>query len=348
MKKLLPMFVLITALLLVACGGGPKEPTPTPLPKATNTPVVRPTDTPVPVQPSPTTAAEEYNFGQASDLSRLNTYRVHYTLRWESTKEGKKESGSWDVVEEIVRQPPAHRVIWTSTEEGKTTTLEYIQIDKDLYMNTGSGWMSMTSGETDVFEGNPWLSDPFGMISGNRGKLVQRNVVVNGVPTNHYAFDESTLGATIGLGAVAKAKGDVWISTEFNLVVKYTAHYEGKNLAIGGGEEGVLDIAFDLTDINKPITIEPPAGVESAMPKDIPVLDDAAELAAGFGMISYKTAKDEATVTAFYEAQMPANGWTKGESAIPGFLSFTKGERTAQVMIQREEGKTSVVIMIGE
>ncbi|MBC7261211.1 MAG: hypothetical protein H5T63_04275, partial [Chloroflexi bacterium] len=104
----------------------------------------------------------------------------------------------------------------------------------------------------------------------------------------------------------------------------------------------------DLMDINKPITIEAPAGVKPPMPEDIPVVADATELSAGFGIVTYKTAQSVEAVTAFYEAQMPAYGWAKAESAIPGFLSFTKGERTAQVMIQSEEGKTTVTIMAGE
>ncbi len=279
----------------------------------------------------------------------MKTYRVRYTMRWETTKEGKKETGSWEMMEEIVKEPPAHRVVWTSVDaEGKTSTLEFIQIGKDIYMNIGADWMAMTSSETDIFEGNPWLSNPFGLIEGNRGRLVERNVVVNGVPTNRYAFDESTVGAVLGLGAVAKAKGDVWVSTQFNVTVKYVAHYEGKNFAIAGGEEGVLDVSFDLTDINKPITIEPPAGVKPAMPEDIPIMDNAMELNAAFGAITYKTNKDVQTATAFYETQMPAYGWTKEESAIPGFLSFAKGERKAQVIIQAEEGKTTVTIMTGE
>ena len=348
MKKVLKILILIASMFLAACGGAPREPTSPPLAQATNTPVARPTNTPLPPPPAATAEVQEYDFGQAADLSRLHTYRVQYTYRWESVKEGKKETGSWEVMEEVVRQPPARHVVWTSTStDGTTSMLEFIQLEKDFYMNTGSGWIAMTTAE-DIFEGNPWLSDPFGVIAGNRGRLLQRNVVVNSVPTNHYAFDESTLGTTLGLGVIARAKGEVWVSTESNIVVKYVAHYEGKNLAIGGGEEGVLDIAFDLTDMNKPITIEAPAGVKPAMPEDIPIVDGATELTAISGMVSYKTTQSVEAVTAFYEAQMPVHGWTKGEGVVPGLLSFTKGARTAQIMIQSEEGKTTVVIIAGE
>jgi len=350
--KVLGTLTLVVSLLLVACGsGGSQKPDSAPPPRATSTPAApRPTNTQPPV---PATAeAGEYNLGQASDLSGLNSYRAHSTFQWESIKAGQKETGSWEVLEDFVRQPPAHRLVWTGTGAGELKTeeggLEFIQIGKDTYMNTGSGWIAMTTSEEDIFGGNLFLSNPLHLVSGNRGKLVQKNVMVNGVSTNHYTFDESSLGADLGLGVIAKAKGDVWVSPEFNVVVKYGVHYEGKNLTIGGGEEGKLDLAFDLTDINKPITIQAPEGVGPAMPEDIPVIDGATELTAISGIITYKTTRSVEEVTAFYEAQMPAEGWTKGESVIPGMMSFTKAERTAQVMIETEDGETSVIVMVGE
>ena len=97
-------------------------------------------------------------------------------------------------------------------------------------------------------------------VSGTEGKLVERNVMVNGVSTDHYTFDESTLGATLGLGVIAKAKGDVWVAPQYNVAIKYVARYEGEDLAIGGGESGVLDLTFDLTDLNAPMQIEAPEG----------------------------------------------------------------------------------------
>jgi len=339
--------VLITALVLTGCGGGAAKPTATPPLAATSTSAVpRPTNTKAAAQPP--VVAEEYNFDQASDLSSLSSYRMHYIFKWESIKADQKETGSWDVVEEFVRQPPAHHLLWTSTSAGEEGKWEIIQIGKDVYMDSGSGWFAVLSGEADIFEGNRFLSDPFNVVSGNRGKLVQENVMVNGVSTNHYTFDESTLGATLGLGVIAKAKGDVWVSPEFDVAVRYVAHYEGENLAIGSGEAGVLDLAFDLTDLNKPVSIKAPEGVKPAMPEDIPIMDDATELSAVLGIVTYKTTKSVEEAIAFYDAQMPGAGWTKGEGAIPGMMSFAKGDRAAQILIDAQEGKTNVTIMVGE
>jgi len=345
-KVLVCLCMIVT--LLAACGGGPKPASPPPpLQESTKAPVQ-------PTQPAvqPTQPPEEYGFGQSADLSKLNSYRAHYTWKWQSTKEGKTETGSWDIVEEFVKDKPARRIAWIGagaaggSGEGK---LEFIQIGNESYMNTGGEWIAMTTSEQDIFKGNAFLTDPMGFVSGSRGKLVQKGVLVNGVSADHYAFDESSMGALMGLGAIAKAKGDVWLSPEFNIVVKYTVHYEGKDLVVtGGGEQGALDVALDITEINKPITIEPPTGVKPAMPEDIPVIEGATELTAVSGFVSYKTTKSVAEVTAFYEQAMPAKGWAKSEGGIEGMLSFTKGERKATVMIQSEEGKTTVTIMAGE
>jgi len=338
-RKVLGSLILVMALLLAGCrGGAGREPTSPPPAKATNTPAAF----------QPTAEAEEYNFDQASDLSALNSYRTHYTFNWEGTKAGQQEVGSWEALEQFVRQPLARRVLWTTTSAGQTANFEFIQVGKDLYMNSGAGWIVMTSTETDIFKDSPFLGKPFDVISGNRGTLAERDVLVNGVSTNHYTFDESTLGADLGLGAIAKARGDVWVSPESKVVVKYVVHYEGKNLVIGGSEEGRLDLAFDLMDINKPITIVPPAGVKPPLPADIPIPDDVTKLTAVSGAINYKTSKSVEEVTAYYEAQMPASGWTKGQSGVPGMMSFTKGDRTAQIVVQAEAGTATVTIMLGE
>jgi hypothetical protein len=60
------------------------------------------------------------------------------------------------------------------------------------------------------------------------------------------------------MGTIARASGEVWVSQELNVVVRYMLHYEGQDLAVGGGEEGVLDLTFDLLAINEPVAIALP------------------------------------------------------------------------------------------
>jgi hypothetical protein len=272
-------------------------------------------------------------------------------MAWDiTTKEGQKETGSWDMKEELVREPGARHVTWAGTGTGNEEgTFELIQIGKDTYVYGGEQWIAMAASEESFFGQDEYMSDPFGAISGERGKLVKRGETVNGVSCDHYAFDEKSLGSGFGMATVSKAKGDSWVSTEFKVVVKYTVHYEGSGVALSGSDgEGTMDIAFDLTDINKPISIQPPAGVKPAMPDDIPVVEGATDVTAMSGVVSFTTTQTVEQVMAYYAAQMPLKGWTKGESPTSEMMSFTKDKRTAQLMVSEQDGKTNVVIITAE
>ncbi len=345
-SKVLTTVTLALCLALAACGSAPRTPTSAPPAKEVSTPVpARPTNTPVTVQPT-VPQGEEFELQQASDLSKLDSYRMQYIMQWETTKDGQKETGSWDIQTEYVRQPPAHRTLWTSTGTEQGDTFEMIQIGTDTYIRSGSEWTAMSSSDQDILGGNQFMTNPFGAIAGEKGKLVRRGESANGVSCDHYAFDESTLGSPFGMASVTKAKGDTWVSTEFQVVVKYAVHYEGSGLAIGGtGGDGTLDIAFDVTDINKPISIQAPEGVKSAMPQDIPIIEGATEVTAMAGVVSFKTTKTVEEVVTFYTMQLLAQGWTKDEGETPEIVSFTKGERTAQIMLSAEDGKTNVTII---
>lgn len=321
--RVLGFFVWILSCLLLSCG---LDATPTPTP------------------------VEWFELAQTSDLSILRTYRARYAFRWEGVKDGQPKALTWDVLEEFVREPAARRFLWSEADPGAASSageMEFIRIGNDAYLNAGSGWMTMTGDSADIFKGNTLLNAPLSVVAGGRARLVERNVTINSVTANHYAFDESSLGAPV-LGEVTKARGDVWVSTEFHVIVKVEAYYEGTNLIMGGGEGGVLDAAFDLMDINKPIVIQPPQGTQPAMPEDIPILEDTMAFTVVSGVINFKTAKAPGEVIAFYEAQMPAQGWTKKEGPTAGIITFTKGRRTAQFVIEGAEGKTSVMIMTTE
>jgi len=286
---------------------------------------------------------------QAADLSALRSYRARYALRWEGTVNGQPKSVTWDVLQEFVQDPPARRFLWSEGDPGSSggSESEFVQIGEEAYVNTGSGWSTVAGGSAGPFQGNPFLSAPLSVLASGRVRLIQRNVTVNSVAASHYAFDETTLGAP-ALGELSLARGDVWISTQFKVIVKYEAHYEGRDLPFGEGEQGVLDAAFDLMDINRSITIQSPHNSTPAAADDIPVLDDALSFTSVSGVIQYKTAKTQAEVTAFYEAQMPARGWTRKGEPAAGIIAFTKGSRTAQLVIESLAGKTSVMIITTE
>lgn len=347
--------LLLIVAVLAACGGKPA---------ATAVPTARPQNTAVSAQPTarptagavqptassaqPTSAPEDYDLAESSSLDKLDSYRTTYSWRWSETKDGATKTGQWDAVEEYSKADAARHTLWSITDGGETTAIEIIRIGQFTYMKGEDGqWTSMMTTDSDPFASSAMFSDPLSGIAGDKGQLVQRGMSVNGVTADHYKLSESS-GGFMGLGVADKMSGDVYVSSQLQVVVKYVAHYEGKTLGISGGTNGVLDVSFDLADINKPVKIVAPEGVAPPLSDDIPVIEGATELTAMSGVVSYKTTRTAAEVTVFYSEAMLAKGWTAGEGAIEGMLSFTKDERQATIMIQAESGVTSVTVIAAE
>jgi hypothetical protein len=347
--------LLLVAAVLAACGGS--KPTATPIPPVENTPVpVQPTAQPttgakegptlLPTVPEggPTSEPQEYDLSQSSSLDKLDSYRATYSWNWTETQGITTTTGYWNALEEYSKADLARHTVWSGTEG----SVEFISIGPYTYIKGEDGtWTSMLTGENNPLGSSAFISDPLSVISGDRGTLVQRGMSVNGVTADHYTLAESS-GGILNLGTATKISGDVYVAPDLQIVVKYAAHYEGEQLSLSGGTNGVLDVAFDLTDINKPIKITAPEGVAPPIAADIPVMDGATELTAMSGVVSYKTTHTVAEVTAYYNQAMPANGWQAAEGAVEGILSFTKGTRQATVMIQAESGVTTVTVISGE
>jgi hypothetical protein len=345
--------LLLVTAVLAACGGSAATATPVPTAAPPNTPLPAhstagakegPTLQPTVPLGGPTSEPEEYDLSESSSLDKLDSYRATYSWKWSETKDGVATTGFWDALEEFSKADSARRTVWSGSE-GST---EIIRIGPFTYMKSNDGtWISMLTSDSNPLGSAAFISDPLSLISGDKGKLLQRGMSVNGVTADHYALAESS-GSLLILGAADKVTGDVYVSPQLQIVVKYAAHYEGKTLGISGGTNGVLDVAFDLTDINKPVSIVAPAGVAPPLAEDIPIIDGATELTAMSGLVSYKTTRSIEEVTAFYNRAMPEKGWTAGEGAVEGMLNFTKGQRQATVMIQAESGVTTVTVIAAE
>ena len=293
-------------------------------------------------------APEEFAFREVSDLSVLSSYRARYTYEWQGVQAGSENSGSWDVVDEFVKQPPGRHLLWLNTRQGRNSAVEFIQAGSHSYVDTGSGWVTWTNQELDLLSENPFLGDPMDAVSPNLGQLMETGVTANGILADRYAFAEDDVGADLGLGVISAASGDVWVAQELGVVVKYRLRYEGRHLAVGGSDEGVLQMAFDLLEANRPIGIQPPVTAQIAQRPDVPVVPGAFEVTAVRNFLRYKVTVGGSQVAAFYDEEMPAQGWTRREGGVPGLMLFDKDGRSLQVMIQAGKDVTSVAILISE
>lgn len=347
------LFVLLVAAILAACGGSKPtavpavstqetlaaQPTIQPTPGGKDQPILRPT-TPL----DATRAPDGYRFGEVADRSSLDSYRAAYSWTWSELKDGVTQTGHWDALEEYSRADAAHRTVWGGTQGG----VEAIQIGPYTYMKGKDGqWLALFTSDTNTLGLAALIGDPLDLISGSTGQLVQRGVSVNGVLADHYTLAEDSSAELMAFGVADSMTGEVYVWPELQTVVRYVAHLEGKALGISGGTNAVLDVTFDLTDINQPVEIVAPEGVKPPLAEDIPIIEGATDLNAMSGVVSYKTTLSVEEVTAFYRQAMPEYGWTAGQE-VSGMLTFTKDSRQANLTVKADQGMTSVLIMATE
>jgi hypothetical protein len=370
---LLIVILLFSAFAVAACG---KKATPAPEGEATAvatrvakaaagaeaTEAPEATQAPEPAEAvEPTVAPEPASADEAdlsvsdrqSGLDQLDSYKAAWSSSWETVEDGKTKTGKWGWTEEIVRQPPASRILWNmETSDEDPTGMEIIRVGDMNYMvlqaaNGEKNCMASTTDEQDSATSGMFSPNSLGSISG--AKLVGRDTV-NGIPARHYRYDEK--GASlVGLG---KITGDVWVSTEGEYVVKETTSWEGGAGPFGaalGGTDGKGEWTWEVTEINQPIDIQPPEACKTAA-SELPMLPDASDKILMGPMTSYLTASSMKEVTDFYRQELRAAGWEEQEGGMVTdefvMLTFMKDGKSAQLTASPEDGKTRVSITMSE
>ena len=84
---------------------------------------------------------------------------------------------------------------------------------------------------------------------------------VNGIPSNHFTFKVSGLGASSG-AVVNINQGDYWLAVDGQYIVKYILIVETSMAA----DSEVLheEISIEMTQINQPVSIAFPQGCLAA------------------------------------------------------------------------------------
>lgn len=275
----------------------------------------------------------------------ITSYRQ--TLKMQSTLDGKTEI-AWNSLTEWVKSIPARRVFVQGTgDDGQPFEWEMIQIGDASYMRFGDEWVVVAGGQEPPTNETLAWTDPNVWKDDTRCSYKGKETL-NGMQVKHWHCDKDVFayGALMPIagGQIEDGRIDSWVSTEFEVAVKTEIEWKGKNAE---GKPATFVMMTEVYDINKPFAIEAPEGVDlPGLPDDVPMMDDATEVVAVGQMVSYKVAVSVEDAIAFYTAAMPDNGWEAGEEGfVPGMLSFTKGERSAQIMIT-EDGATAASVTV--
>ena len=279
----------------------------------------------------------------------LESYRLHMKMKTVIVGGTTTEFEHWL---DFVREPPARHVLTKIIAEigAEEQVVESIQIGDAVYTNvTGEEWLAVTgtSGMTGAGELLTLARGyQFSKISDCKDSGKER---VNGMETSRYHCDEtaeqwrsSTLGPEIVEGQM-----DAWLSTEYGIVIKAVSDYKIK----AGDEVQELHMTMEYTDINKPIKIEAPEGVERpGLPDDISLIEGASNITAMTPLVTFQVDKPPNDVADYYASAMKENGWALDQSASmpPAMMSYKKGQRTAQILVAEEGSGAGVTIVVSE
>ncbi len=333
--------IALLVLAAMACSLGGK--TATPPPEATGAP---PSGGQPTAPPPPTEEAPPLEIAPTA-LENLNSYRSR--LIWRQTVEGRAPE-TLTMEQEETREPAARRIVITSEGGESPGTVEFVQIGDTTWMCSPDGGCIQTqqSAEEAAEFGGGLLSRAEDLASSDY-RYVGRDTV-NGVRSRHYTLNLSPeMLPGMVQGTVTATKADIWVADEAGLpafVTRFTVSWEGTQ---EDGKKIQGDWTYEVYDVNKPITIQPPEGATGA-PEDVPLYPGATDQTIMGNLIMFSSADPVEDVAEFYRKEMPGLGWTAGEESTLGntvIQEWTKGNRKASLMISaKDEGGCTVMITI--
>lgn len=279
--KTLLVILITLALVTLACGpcgivsnltGGGEGP-----PQATQPPAEsggeQPTSPPESSGEQPTSPPESSGGApEIAELNSVNSYRLQMT--WRGENEDGSQSYEMTITEAWVKEPPARHFAMSSmaSDTGETPgmAMEMIRIGDSSWMKMGDTWMQMDVPDDSIM-GDDLTSAWEGMLGEEDVEQLTPagEETVNGIHCKHYTTGGDTSvvvpdqeGGTVSMNV----EGEVWIADQPGLpsiAVRWRSRMEGGffPMPLGGassGETAVIYLEYDVTDINMPITIEPP------------------------------------------------------------------------------------------
>lgn len=336
--------LLLLSLAAVACTPQAKTPAPSP-----TQPVLSPTPTEAPPPTVPPTEEVPPLEIAPDAMESLNSYRSRVV--WQNTVEG-GATETITVEQEETRDPLATRMRITSEGGENPGSVELVQIGNTAWMcspDEGCIQTQQSAEEAARSFGEGLLFEPEDIATLSDYQYVGRETV-NGIRSRHYTLNlPSSLVAGLARGNVVATKADIWVADEPGMpayICRFTISWEG---TLDDGKKTRGSWTYELYDVNKPLTIQPPANAPT-VPDDIPICAGFTDQTLMGNMILLTCPDSAETVAEFYRAEMARLGWTAGEEgAYSGMVTqeWTKGDRKASLIISpNDQGGCTVMVTI--
>ena len=275
-------------------------------------------------------------------LAALPSYTATLTLSFEGTRAGQPSTWSTTYTMLAMTTPAARQLTIQKSGDGADPAQVFMaEVNGAAYEKDAQDTCTADAIATDATLAQRF--EPAGLLAGVVGADAAGSEAINGVPSDHYTFDEHALGQA----GRATAKGEMWVASDGGYIVKYLVTTKGDAKYFGEGVEGTLSSDYELTDIAQPVTITLPEDCPPGM-LNVPQLPDASSVTNVPGFLTYQTATSLADIASFYQAQIPTLGWAPGND--PTFTDtsmvedFTQGTVTLTVTATTDAGVTTVTI----
>jgi hypothetical protein len=227
-----------------------------------------PTDenAPAPSITSGTTEVNSKPVGLQEGLGSLDTYQLAFTVNMHDSKG--KITKIDEFAERSIADKNSHSVTTTTsfdpendTEQSTDTTETYV-IGNATCTKSGDEWTytSMSAQEKELTDIFSKMVDFLPLID-NPVFVAEENI--NGIDTNHFTFKVKGVGESSGAVASVNS-GEYWLAKDGQYIVKYQLALEVRSAAEGNPNADVsnLEILFNVTNINAPLSLALPAGCE--------------------------------------------------------------------------------------
>ncbi len=287
-------------------------------------------------------------------LEELMTYRMRTQT---SEKYASGETTQMQVEQSYTREPRASHIILSTNGTECEQTIEMIQIGTTQWLNMGGSWMQSAAEPVTTTFGSD-IYDIFNFENENPEDYEYLGKeTVNGIRTRHYRLKDNAAlkiaQSETNLKDVESVNIEVWIADESKvpaILIKLVYQLKGTV-----EEKGPVEymITHEVYDINADFTINPPEGASNSLAEDVPTYTG--PMSNTFlmeGMASFETTDSLETVSAFYKAELPKQGWSlESDESYSGTVMQTwkKDSRSLNLMLSTaDNGNTSVLITLGE
>jgi hypothetical protein len=172
--------------------------------------------------------------------------------------------------------------------------------------------------------------------------------VVGGLAVRSYRFDETDLPGWSERSV--SVEGRLLVSNDDGRLVQVTMEITGQAdyLATGTPADGTLTVRLDLSDINGPVSVEPPPECISA--ETYPMMDGAYQVTSIEDLLTYRVRSTLEEAVAFYQRRMPETGWVAASEVTlvdeSAALGYVRDGRSVTVSIEYSVEEQAIMVLI--